>query len=179
VDANHAGQSLVQTSGNGNKPTKPTDKPWALAVVDKADQKTFDKMETGHVRLNANDLGGGHLEPAKGIINDIIETADPEAIITHAPKQPFRLGYFSTACLIINRVIGTGIFNSPGTVIRGTNSVGAAMLLWFAGTLYGLAGIHVYVEYGLNVPRYVIDGIEQAVPRSGGDLHYVLSLTPF
>jgi len=40
----------------------------------------------GHVRLNADDVGGGHLEPAKGIIDDIIETADPEAIITHAPK---------------------------------------------------------------------------------------------
>jgi len=29
------------------------------------------------------------------------------------------------------------------------------------------------MEYGLNVPRYVIDGVEQSVPRSGGDLHYL------
>lgn len=33
--------------------------------------------------------------------------------------------------------------------------------------------MHVYIEYGLNVPRYVIEGVEQAVPRSGGDLHYL------
>lgn len=36
-----------------------------------------------------------------------------------------------------------------------------------------MCGAHVYVEYGLNVPRYTINGVEQTVPRSGGDLHYV------
>jgi hypothetical protein len=58
-------------------------------------------------------------------------------------------------------------------VVVGTNNTGASLFFWFAGILYGLSGAHVYVEYGLNVPRYVIDGIEQTVPRSGGDLHYV------
>ncbi|KAK0645372.1 amino acid permease-domain-containing protein [Cercophora newfieldiana] len=125
-------------------------------------------MDTGQERF-----GNGHVVPTSEMLRDLISETDHDAIITHAPKQPFRLGYFSTACLIINRVIGTGIFNGPGTVIRGTQSAGGAMLLWFAGCLYGLAGMHVYVEYGLNVPRYVIDGIEQAVPRSGGDLHYL------
>lgn len=69
--------------------------------------------------------------------------------------------------------LGTGIFNSPTTVIQGTRSTGGALLLWFFGMFYGLTGTYVYIEYGLNVPRYVIDGVEQAVPRSGGDLHYV------
>lgn len=68
---------------------------------------------------------------------------------------------------------GTGIFNSPGRVIEGTNSTGAALFLWFTGIVVGLCGVHVYVEYGLSVPRYVIDGVDQTVPRSGGDLHYV------
>ncbi len=54
-----------------------------------------------------------------------------------------------------------------------TGSTGASLLFWFAGIPYCLAGAHVYVEYGLNVPRYVINGEEQSVPRSGGDLHYV------
>lgn len=57
--------------------------------------------------------------------------------------------------------------------MRGTQSTGVSLLFWFAGILYGLSGSHVVVEYGLNVPRYVIDGVEHAVPRSGGDLHYV------
>jgi len=127
-------------------------------------------MDAGQAQF---ENGHQHPEPDSNAIRELIESTNRDAIVTEAPEQPFRLGYFSTACLIINRVIGTGIFNSPGTVIRGTNSTGATILLWLAGCLYGLAGMHVYVEYGLNVPRYVIDGIEQSVPRSGGDLHYV------
>lgn len=90
------------------------------------------------------------------------------------------LGFFALPGIISKETVlkllarlGTGIFNSPTTVIQGTRSTGGALLLWFFGMFYGLTGTYVYIEYGLNVPRYVIDGVEQAVPRSGGDLHYV------
>ncbi|KAH6682110.1 amino acid permease-domain-containing protein [Plectosphaerella plurivora] len=109
------------------------------------------------------DLGGRLLQ----------DTQNSDAIVTDAPGERYRLGFVDVACLIINRMIGTGIFNSPRTVIVGTRSAGGAMILWFFGTMYALAGTHVYIEYGLNVPRYVIEGVEQAVPRSGGDLHYL------
>ncbi|KAK0627976.1 amino acid permease-domain-containing protein [Immersiella caudata] len=121
----------------------------------------------------AGRLDADYLRPSSLELEMAGDTPNPDAILTDAPKQRFRLGFFSAACLIVNRVIGTGIFYSPGTVIRGTDSTGGAMMLWLAGILYGFAGIHVYVEYGLNVPRYVIDGVEQAVPRSGGDIHYL------
>lgn len=57
--------------------------------------------------------------------------------------------------------------------MQATNSAGASLLLWFAGIVFCLAGTHVYIEYGLNVPRYIVQGIEQSVPRSGGDLNYL------
>ncbi|SPN98972.1 related to high affinity methionine permease [Cephalotrichum gorgonifer] len=101
------------------------------------------------------------------------EIVDPDQIVTNAPSAQFRLGYLDVTCLILNHVIGSGIFNSPGQVMKGTNSTGAGLLLWFVGIVVGLCGVHVYVEYGLNVPRYVIDGEEKQVPRSGGDLHYL------
>ncbi|KAL2204498.1 hypothetical protein CC79DRAFT_1276983 [Sarocladium strictum] len=99
--------------------------------------------------------------------------ANPNAIVTDAPSEQSRLTFVDAACLVINRMIGTGIYSSPRTVISGTRSAGGAILLWLLGTLCSLAGVHVYIEYGLNVPRFVIDGAEQAVPRSGGDLHYL------
>ncbi|KAK1623926.1 high-affinity methionine permease [Colletotrichum phormii] len=68
---------------------------------------------------------------------------------------------------------GTGIFMSPQRVMKGTRSVGATLLLWVAGIIYCLCGTHVYIEYGLNVPRYLINGQDQSVPRSGGDLVYL------
>ncbi|KPA35780.1 high-affinity methionine permease [Fusarium langsethiae] len=100
-------------------------------------------------------------------------------IVIEAPTEPFRLTYIDVTCLIINRMIGTGIFDSPRTVMKGVQSPGIAILFWLCGCIYALAGAHVYVEYGLNVPRYVIDGVEQSVPRSGGDLHYLQYVFPW
>ena len=57
--------------------------------------------------------------------------------------------------------------------MRDTRSTGVSLLIWLAGIIYCLAGAHVYIEYGLNVPRYIISGVEQSVPRSGGDLNYI------
>ncbi|SPO05464.1 related to high affinity methionine permease [Cephalotrichum gorgonifer] len=107
------------------------------------------------------------------LIEELEEVVNPDEIVTQAPAEQFRLGYLDVICLILNRIIGTGIFNSPHRVMLGTGSTGASLLFWFAGILYALSGAHVYVEYGMNVPRYVIDGIEQTVPRSGGDLQYL------
>ncbi|KAJ3519726.1 hypothetical protein NM208_g14012 [Fusarium decemcellulare] len=99
--------------------------------------------------------------------------------VTEAPTEPFRLTCIDVMCLVINRMIGTGIFDSPKTVMLGVRSPGIAILFWLCGCAYALAGAHVYVEYGLNVPRYVIDGVEQSVPRSGGDLHYLQYVFPW
>ncbi|TQN73470.1 High-affinity methionine permease, partial [Colletotrichum shisoi] len=104
---------------------------------------------------------------------DVVIDGIGNGIVTHAPKEGFRLGYFDVSCLVINRMIGTGIFMSPQRVMRGTKSVGASLLIWVAGIIYCLCGTHVYIEYGLNVPRYIIDGVESSVPRSGGDLVYL------
>ncbi|KAF7561912.1 hypothetical protein G7046_g2221 [Stylonectria norvegica] len=108
----------------------------------------------------------------------IADTHDPNKIVTTAPREHFRLNYLDVACLTINRTIGTGIFNSPQTVMDGTGGTGISLIFWSIGILYALSGAHVCMEYGLNVPRYVIDGVEQSVPRSGGDLHYLQYVYP-
>lgn len=52
----------------------------------------------------------------------------------HLPKWPDRkLGTWSTTFLIINRVIGAGIFSTPAEIIRLTDSVGATLLYWVLG----------------------------------------------
>ncbi|KAK2812056.1 hypothetical protein FQN50_001766 [Emmonsiellopsis sp. PD_5] len=98
---------------------------------------------------------------------------NPHTIITNAPEEPFRLGRFDVAFLVVNRMIGTGIFSSAGLVIQGTRSIGVTLIFWLFGILYSLGGVHLYIEYGLNIPRRIFEGVEQGVPRSGGDLNYV------
>ncbi|KAK2746948.1 hypothetical protein FQN57_002520 [Myotisia sp. PD_48] len=100
-------------------------------------------------------------------------TVDGTSLVSRTPEEAFRLTLFDVTCLLINRTIGTGIFNGPQEVMKGVRSPGIAILLWVCGCIYGLCGAHVFLEYGLNVPRYVIEGEEQSVPRSGGELHYL------
>ncbi|KAK4243832.1 amino acid permease-domain-containing protein [Corynascus novoguineensis] len=94
------------------------------------------------------------------LIDVLEDNTNPTMIVTKAPAQRYRLNFLDVTCLIINRMIGTGIFESPQVIV------------------YCLAAAHVYVEYGLNVPRYIVDRVEQSVPRSGGDLHYLQYVYP-
>ncbi|KAJ9132201.1 Amino acid transporter [Coniochaeta hoffmannii] len=72
-----------------------------------------------------------------------------------------KLGTWSTAFLIINRVVGNGIYSTPSTIIRYTDSVGATLLFWVLGGLMTFCGLFVYLEYGT------------ALPRSGGEKVYL------
>ncbi|OAA73057.1 Amino acid/polyamine transporter I [Akanthomyces lecanii RCEF 1005] len=72
-----------------------------------------------------------------------------------------KLGIFSTAFLIINKMIGTGIFSAPATVFSATGSVGISLLLWLLGGILAFCGLSIYLEFGL------------AIPRSGGEKNYL------
>jgi hypothetical protein len=106
-------------------------------------------------------------------IFEILPENIPNTIITKAPEERFRLGTWTVIGLVINRMIGTGIFMSPSTIIRGTESVGITLLFWLAGAVLTVAGTHMIIEFGLSIPRYTLDGRDQSIPRSGGTLNYV------
>lgn len=89
------------------------------------------------------------------------------------PKGNQRLGWFTVMCLILNRTIGTGIFATPGEIILATGSVGASLILWIVGGIIALAGVHVWNELGLSLPRRQdFEGKERSVPCSGGEKNY-------
>jgi hypothetical protein len=49
-----------------------------------------------------------------------------------------KLGIFSTCMIIVNRMIGTGIFSTPSSILQATNSTGAALLFWVLGGVMSL-----------------------------------------
>lgn len=106
-------------------------------------------------------------------IFEILPENIPNTIITKAPEERFRLGLWTVIALVVNRTIGTGIFNSPTSIMKGTHSVGITLLFWLAGAIVTIAGTHLVIEFGLSIPRYTLDGRDQAIPRSGGILNYV------
>ncbi|KAK8191314.1 amino acid/polyamine transporter I [Phyllosticta capitalensis] len=64
-----------------------------------------------------------------------------------------QIGLFSAVFLIFNRMIGTGIFSTPSTILSLSGSVGLALFIWIAGMLIAAAGMAVYLEFGTGLPR--------------------------
>ncbi|KAK0543382.1 hypothetical protein OC846_006182, partial [Tilletia horrida] len=70
-----------------------------------------------------------------------------------AGGQGRHLGVFSTTMLVTSRIIGTGIFSTPASIVSEVGSVGAAMCLWALGALLAFAGLFVYLELATMFPR--------------------------
>jgi len=63
------------------------------------------------------------------------------------------LGWSSAFVIIISRVIGSGIFATPGAITSSVGSVGLSLLLWVTGALISWCGLAVNLEYGCMLPR--------------------------
>ncbi|KAF9010789.1 amino acid transporter [Cyathus striatus] len=63
------------------------------------------------------------------------------------------LGVFSCTMLIVGRIIGTGIFSTPSSILSSVGSVGASLMLWVLGFFLSLCGLFIWLEYGTMFPR--------------------------
>ncbi|KAF9883398.1 hypothetical protein FE257_003521 [Aspergillus nanangensis] len=77
------------------------------------------------------------------------------------PEDRRQIGVISASFLIFNRVIGTGIFATPSTILSLSGSVGLSLFMWVAGTAIAMAGTAVYLEWGT------------AIPKNGGEKNYL------
>ncbi|KAL1851095.1 hypothetical protein Daus18300_012642 [Diaporthe australafricana] len=72
-----------------------------------------------------------------------------------------KIGVTGAVFLILNKMIGTGIFSTPSGIFASTGSVGISLILWLIGGILTFAGLSVFLEFGL------------AIPRSGGEKNYL------
>ncbi|KAL2151718.1 hypothetical protein VTH82DRAFT_6816 [Thermothelomyces myriococcoides] len=95
---------------------------------------------------------------------DIAVADDHENQVGHlqaAREAKRQIGVVSATFLIVNRVIGTGIFATPGSIFALSGSVGLSLFIWVAGILIAAAGTAVYLEFGT------------AIPKNGGEKNYL------
>lgn len=81
--------------------------------------------------------------------------------IQRAREAKRQIGVTSATFLIVNRIIGTGIFATPAAIVSLSGSVGLALFIWVAGMLIAFAGTLVYLEFGT------------AIPKNGGEKNYL------
>ncbi|KAF9239125.1 amino acid transporter [Melanogaster broomeanus] len=63
------------------------------------------------------------------------------------------LGVVSCTLLIVGRIIGTGIFSTPSSILNGVGSVGASLMLWVLGFVLSFCGLFIWLEFGTMYPR--------------------------
>ncbi|KAK7679688.1 hypothetical protein QCA50_017185 [Cerrena zonata] len=74
----------------------------------------------------------------------------------------YNLNYPTAFFMVVQGMIGTGIFATPGTVVKSMGSIGSTYVLWVSGFLIVLAEVSVYIEYISYFKR-----------RSGGDAAFL------
>ncbi|THH09135.1 hypothetical protein EW146_g8776 [Bondarzewia mesenterica] len=53
----------------------------------------------------------------------------------------------------VGRIIGTGIFSTPSSILGSVGSVGASLMLWVLGFVLSFCGLFIWLEYGTIFPR--------------------------
>lgn len=104
-----------------------------------------------HHRLSMNH-GTFPSPERRGVTSD--ETiVDETGTVYHTPSSRKTIGLTSAVFLILNRMIGTGIFATPSAIFSLSGSVGLSLLMWVAGTVIAASGLLVYMEFGTGIPR--------------------------
>ncbi|ROT34487.1 hypothetical protein SODALDRAFT_321494 [Sodiomyces alkalinus F11] len=95
---------------------------------------------------------GNDSPPTRAIEDDVLPETSPLGRT---------LTWQSAYILVISRVIGSGVFATPGAILRSVGSPGLALLLWVVGGAAAACGLAVSLEFGAMLPR------------SGGDKVYL------
>jgi hypothetical protein len=71
------------------------------------------------------------------------------------PGTPYRksINWSSAYILVVSRVIGSGIFATPGSIVKSAGSIGLTLLVWLVGTILSACGLAVSMEFGCMLPR--------------------------
>ncbi|MCO5566267.1 hypothetical protein L7F22_019943 [Adiantum nelumboides] len=86
---------------------------------------------------------------------------DVSSIASSELPQGRSLGMISAVFIMANRIVGTGVFATTGTILGQSGSVGMSLLYWIIGSIVAFTGYFVYAEFA------------SAMPRNGGELNYL------
>ncbi|KAJ5126732.1 hypothetical protein N7448_007511 [Penicillium atrosanguineum] len=67
--------------------------------------------------------------------------------------QERKIGIFGAISLIVNKIIGAGIFSTPSTIFKLAGSPGMSLILWVIAGAISTCGAMVMLEFGSCIPR--------------------------
>ncbi|KAG9229484.1 LAT family L-amino acid transporter [Amylocarpus encephaloides] len=142
--------------------------------------RRFSKIEEGTVQdqgtTTAHDAPGDFV--SEGGLKFTVEQGGNESqpsyqevsgapVETHSPLG-YSVGPLTIMFLNISKMVGTGVYSTPSSVLTGTGSVGLSLIFWFIGSLIAARSLSVYLEYASYFPNRSgseVVYLEQAYPR--------------
>ncbi|CAG7916669.1 unnamed protein product [Penicillium olsonii] len=67
--------------------------------------------------------------------------------------QDRKIGVFGAISLIVNKIVGAGIFSTPASIFKLSGSPGMALILWVIAGAISTCGAMVMLEFGTIIPR--------------------------
>ena len=98
-------------------------------------------------------------QSAKSLHNghDLLAPSDTRAIELDTIPETATVGrnltWTSAYMLTISRVVGSGIFATPGNIYKSLGSVGLTLTVWIVGAIIAACGLAMSVELGCMLPR--------------------------
>ncbi|KAB8071834.1 amino acid permease-domain-containing protein [Aspergillus leporis] len=80
----------------------------------------------------------------------------------------YSVGSITVVFLNLSKMIGTGVFSTPSSVLRGAGSVGLSLFYWTIGCMMASSTLSVYLEFASYFPSRSgseVVYLEQAYPR--------------
>lgn len=127
-------------------------------------------------RADANTVNSYPVTPTKTNSSDYVYTNETDGTsdfedqgvpVEKSNPLGYSVGPLSVVVLILQGVVGTGIFSTPGTIVKSMGSIGATYVLWLLCFFLPLFSIYIYIEYAGYYPK-----------RNGGDVAYLEKAYP-
>ena len=96
---------------------------------------------------STNILQDGHVSPASNDRSIELDTLPETATFGR------NLTWTSAYMLTLSRIVGSGIFATPGNIYKSVGSVGLALTVWIVGAAIAACGLAVSMELGCMLPR--------------------------
>ena len=127
-----------------NSPEPDTETPLLSGTASPGGSQAPDYHSVTKPHPSAKVIPSAGADPQRSLEDDVL----PETTVLGR-----NLGWSSAYILIISRVVGSGIFAVPGSIVNAAGSIGLSLLLWVAGALISWAGLVVSLEFGCMLPR--------------------------
>ncbi len=102
----------------------------------------FDKASSSEEAPPSKDAANDHVTDSKHNGHSDVEVGEVKDENKYAYDDSRKLGITGAVFLILNKMIGTGIFSTPSSIFAATGSVGVSLMLWVIGTSPLIPEVH-------------------------------------